>query len=86
MIRYGAAKTHTLGEMAGDALRKQMRILERMRERDKVIVAIENCIAVPKCRDCPWEECEEQHEKVELPLGLVKKALEFLKTQELREV
>ena len=55
-------------------------------ERKKVISAVENCIATPKCRDCPWEECEERHETVELPLGLVKKALEFLKAQELREV
>lgn len=52
-------------------------------ERDKVISAIENCIAIPKCRDCPWDECEEQHETVELPLGLAKEALRFLKAHKL---
>lgn len=55
--------------------------LKKEKERKKVISAIENRIVTPKCRDCPWDECEEQHETVELPLGLVKKALEYLKAQ-----
>jgi hypothetical protein len=75
----------TLGELAGEALRKQMLLLERMCERDKVISALENCIADPKCRDCPWEECEEEHKTVKIPLSLAEKALEFLK-EEIREV
>ena len=68
----------TLGEMAEEVLKKQIFLIN---QRKKVISAIENCIAAPKCRDCPWEECEEQHETVELPLELVKKALEYLKAQ-----
>ena len=75
----------TFGELAGEALRKQMLLLERMRERDKVVSALENCIADPKCRDCPWKECEEEHETVEIPLSLAEKALEFMKA-EIREV
>ena len=54
-------------------------------ERNKVISALENCIADPKCRDCPWEECEEEHETVKIPLSLAEKALEFMKA-EIREV
>ena len=47
-----------------------------MNETEKVITAIENCIAIPRCRDCPWEDCEEvDHETRELPLSLVEKAL-----------
>ena len=50
--------------------------------RDTVIRAIENCIDKPKCRDCPWETCECDHEHVEMPLDLVQQALEILKKQE----
>lgn len=50
-----------------------------MNETEKVITAIENCIAVPKCRDCPWEDCEEEHETRKLPLSLVEKALAMLR-------
>ncbi len=50
-------------------------------ERNKVISALENCIVDPKCRDCPWEECEEEHETVKIPLSLAKKALEFMKAK-----
>ena len=71
----------TFGELAGEALRKQILLLHQIAEKEKVISAIENCIATPKCRDCPWDECEEQHETVELPLGLAKEALRFLKAQ-----
>jgi len=71
----------TLGELAGNALKKKMLLLERMRERDKVISALENCIAEPKCRDCPWEECEEEHKTVKIPLSLAEKALEFMKAK-----
>lgn len=41
----------------------------------KVITALENCTAPIKCRDCPWEECESEHEKVELPKDLALVAL-----------
>lgn len=56
-----------------------------MADREKVICAIKNCIAVPKCRDCPWEECEEQHVTVDgIPLGLIREALALLEEQEPR--
>lgn len=29
-----------------------------MSDREKVIEALRNCMAVPKCADCPWEDCE----------------------------
>lgn len=45
----------------------------------KVITAFENCTAPIKCRDCPWEECESEHEKVELPKDLALVALASLK-------
>lgn len=53
-----------------------------MADREKVIKALENCTAEIKCRDCPWDECEGQHEHVELPKGLALKTLELLKAQE----
>lgn len=50
-----------------------------MNEREKVIQALENCTAEIKCRDCPWDECEGQHEHVKLPKGLALKAMRLLK-------
>ena len=55
-----------------------------MDKLEKVIQALENCTAEIKCRDCPWDECEGQHEHVELPKGLALKTLELLKAQEPR--
>lgn len=50
-----------------------------MTHLEKIISALENCTAEEKCRDCPWEECEEpDHKKVELPLGLVLDILSVL--------
>lgn len=46
---------------------------------EKIISALENCIAEEKCRDCPWEECEHEHKKVELPFGLVADILAILR-------
>ena len=54
-----------------------------MPDREKVLSALKNCIAEPKCRDCPWEECEEaDHGKVEMPRGLAEAVVELLKEQE----
>lgn len=50
-------------------------------DRNTVIRAIENCIDKPKCRDCPWETCERDHERVEMPLDLVQQALGMLKQE-----
>lgn len=46
---------------------------------EKIISALENCIAEEKCRDCPWEECEHEHKTVELPFGLVMDILAILR-------
>lgn len=53
-----------------------------MIDRKKVIDALRNCINRPKCQDCPWNECEEFHEKVELPKGLVMNMYDLLTKQE----
>lgn len=29
-----------------------------MIDKKKVLKALQNCIDEPKCRDCPWEDCE----------------------------
>lgn len=58
-----------------------------MIDREKVIDAIENCIAFEKCKDCPWEECEEMGiPRVKLPRSLIENALELLKEQEPKTV
>ena len=49
---------------------------------EKVIKALKNCTDKPKCRDCPWETCEVDHEYVELPMDLAKQALAMLEAQE----
>jgi hypothetical protein len=42
-----------------------------MDEMERVIDAFRNCITEPKCRDCPWKECEEMlNPKVEIPITL----------------
>ena len=54
-----------------------------MNDREKVISAITNCIGQPKCRDCPWEECEQfDCKKTNVPVNLLLDALELLKEQE----
>lgn len=51
-----------------------------MQELNKVIEAIENCIGQPKCRDCPWEECEYEHEVINsVPYSLLLDVLALLK-------
>ena len=52
-------------------------------DREKVISAIENCIGQPKCRDCPWDDCESEHEVVNsIPYGLLRDAIALLKEQD----
>ena len=56
-----------------------------MIDREKVVCAIENCIGQPKCKDCPWEDCEVEHEVVNsVPRGLLRDALAMLKEQDPR--
>jgi hypothetical protein len=49
-----------------------------MHDREKVLAALKNCIDEPKCKDCPWEECEGEHEHVEMPKGLVEAVVEMM--------
>jgi rubredoxin len=54
-----------------------------MIDRDKVFDAFRNCITEPKCRDCPWEQCEQfNQKKVEIPVTLALDVIELLKEQE----
>ena len=51
-------------------------------DREKVFDAFRNCITEPKCKDCPWETCEEFHQTKKIPLDLCLDILELLKEQE----
>ena len=54
-----------------------------MPDREKVFDAIRNCITEPKCKDCPWKECEKVgHKRVEVPVTLMLDALQLLKEQQ----
>ena len=56
-----------------------------MNNREKVIKAMENCVAKPKCKECPWDTCEViDHATVTIPLDLATGVLELLKAQEPR--
>ena len=51
----------------------------QMPNRQKVIDAIYNCITDPKCRDCPWEDCERfDCKRVNTPMTLLQDALKLL--------
>ena len=55
-----------------------------MPDREKVFEAFRNCITEPKCRDCPWEQCEQfNQKKVEIPVTLALDVINLLKEQEL---
>ena len=50
---------------------------------DKVFTAFRNCISEPKCKDCPWEQCEQfNQKKVSIPVTLALDVLNLLKKQE----
>lgn len=54
-----------------------------MPDWEKVFDAIRNCITEPKCKDCPWDECEKfDCKKVSIPVSLMLDALKLLKEQE----
>lgn len=54
-----------------------------MPDRDKVFDAFRNCITEPKCKDCPWEQCEQfNQKKVSIPVTLALDVLNLLKEQE----
>lgn len=50
-------------------------------DREKVFDALRNCITEPKCKDCPWETCEEFHQTKTIPLDLCLDILKLLKEQ-----
>lgn len=42
-----------------------------MNDIEKVCNAFRNCITEPKCRNCPWEQCNTiKNKKVEIPIDL----------------
>lgn len=54
-----------------------------MTDSEKVFEAFRNCITEPKCRDCPWEQCEQfNQKKVEIPVTLALDVINLLKEQE----
>lgn len=54
-----------------------------MADREKVFDAIRNCITEPKCKDCPWEDCEKVGcKRVTVPVTLMLDVLKLLKEQE----
>ena len=54
-------------------------------DKEKIFDAFRNCITEPKCRDCPWEQCEQfNQKKVSIPLTLALDVLNLLKEQQQR--
>ena len=54
-----------------------------MTDREKVFEAFRNCITEPKCRDCPWEQCEQfNQKKVTIPVTLALDVINLLKEQD----
>lgn len=50
---------------------------------DKIFTALRNCISEPKCKDCPWEQCEQfNQKKVSIPVTLALDVLNLLKEQD----
>lgn len=53
-----------------------------MADREKVFDAIRNCVTEPKCKDCPWEDCEKIGcKRVTVPVTLLLDTLNLLKEQ-----
>ena len=53
-----------------------------MSDYNKVLDAWQNCMSSPKCKDCPWEECEYEHEVINsVPLSLILDTVTLLKGQ-----
>ena len=53
-----------------------------MINREKVFDALRNCVTEPKCKDCPWEDCEKiGHKRVNVPVTLLLDTLNLLKEQ-----
>ena len=53
-----------------------------MTDRGKIFAALRNCLAEPKCGDCPWEDCERfDHKTTTVPVTLLLDVLELLREQ-----
>ena len=51
-----------------------------MADREKVFDALRNCVTEPKCKDCPWEDCERFGcKRTTVPVTLLLEALNVLK-------
>lgn len=51
-----------------------------MHDKETVFDAFRNCITEPKCRDCPWTQCNTLYnKKVEIPIDLALEVLNLLK-------
>lgn len=56
-----------------------------MKEHDRILDAFRNCITEPKCKDCPWTECEElDNRKIKIPADLALAVMRELVAQEPR--
>lgn len=56
-----------------------------MTEHDRILDAFRNCITEPKCKDCPWTECEElDNRKIKIPADLALAVMRELVAQEPR--
>ena len=56
-----------------------------MKEHDRILDAFRNCITEPKCKDCPWTECEElDNRKIKIPADLALSVMRELVAQEPR--
>ena len=56
-----------------------------MTEHDRILDAFRNCITEPKCKDCPWIECEElDNRKIKIPADLALAVMRELVAQEPR--
>lgn len=56
-----------------------------MTEHDRILDAFRNCITEPKCKDCPWTECEElDNRKIKIPADLALAVMRELAAQEPR--
>lgn len=53
-----------------------------MTERDRIIDAFRNCITIPKCKDCPWNECDTLNNRcIEIPADLALAVMRELAAQ-----
>lgn len=51
-----------------------------MDEQQKIIDALRNCVTEPKCKDCPWEDCERfDTKRVSVPRTLLLAVLRLLR-------